>query len=57
MNLSAPTKDLHEIKNLLDTLNIRKMLDENGLLDIGYIGLPYNWFNNRTHIDAVSEFG
>lgn len=32
-----------------------KILDENSLIDIGYIGLLYAWWNNRTHKDVAFE--
>lgn len=25
----------------------KEILNENNLVDIGYIGLPYTWWNNR----------
>lgn len=27
----------------------KKILKENNLVDIGYIGFQYTWWNNRTH--------
>lgn len=34
---------------------IKKISDEKGLVDMGYIVLPYTWFNNQTHIAAASK--
>lgn len=31
------------------------MLDDNSLLDVGFRGLSYTWFNNRASIDAFFE--
>lgn len=33
----------------------KKIVNGNGLVDIGHIGLPYIWWDNRTHLDAVFE--
>lgn len=37
---------------LLDILGL-KVLDDNGLVEIVFIGLPYSWFNNKACVAAM----
>lgn len=32
-----------------------KILNENSVVDIDYIGLPYTWWNSRINVDAIFE--
>lgn len=34
---------------------MKKILNKYNLIDIGFIGLPYTWWDNRTQSDAVFE--
>lgn len=40
---------------LLGTINLRKVLTENGLVDVGYTGLSFAWFNNRSNLVVIFE--